>query len=210
MTHEILQSQRNKIQAFMNLKCQHKKFHQCFAKHPDGCAYCGWCPMIIDDLETREMLNSRVKYMISHAEATNKLFKSALTKDIQKGILNVFKDIQSDPNKLNEKIMEELDILRNQIFYEGIITNNQCLISMAYDLDELLLNDNLSIIEEIVERFENIVKSENNRCKSDHIDPCYTTDEKLRWYLHFANMTKNFTDVNGWKSPRRFNGGENK
>lgn len=129
-------------------------------------------------------------------------FKPRITKELQKAILLIFKEF----NKHNEKYTNdpkakiELDQLRNQIFYEGVMTDNQCFVNIAYDLDEIICNDNLGVFEEIVERWEHILNSNDNQCMAKHCEIKRTFIEKIKWYDIFKEKTKNFTDVNGWST----------
>lgn len=134
-------------------------------------------------------------------------FKPSITKKLQQAVLLIFKDFEKNLDKYTENPQAkiELDQFRNQIFYEGIITDNSCFINIAYDIDEIICNDNLGVFSELVERWEHIVKSEKNQCMAKHHNPEYTFFEKLEWHNIFKEKTKNFTDVNGWSTRSELN-----
>ncbi len=121
----------------------------------------------------------------SDFEAINKVF-SCINEDLEKSVI--------------DELMIEIDRFRNMLFFEGILQNNQCFITIAYDLDMFITERNFNALEEVKGRFEEILVSENLRCHAFHADPDYGIFEKLKWFNHFKKATKNFKDLNGWNS----------
>ena len=104
-----------------------------------------------------------------------------------------------DHEKLDEQIIL-IDQFRNMLFLEGILQNNQCFISLAYDLDIFITQKNFDAFEECKERISNIIKSENLQCGAFHVDPNYSFFDKLKWFNHFMELRKE-KGVKAWSTP---------
>ena len=121
------------------------------------------------------------------------MIKECSKVDFEK-INQVFDAIIKDPT--DSKIFEsqgipkqELVVLadrfRNQLFLEGVLQNNQCLISLAYDLDRFICDLDLNALVEVNDQIKEIVKSENLTCGANHHDADYNFYEKLKVVFFF-------------------------
>ena len=93
---------------------------------------------------------------------------------------------------INEKEIDSLDQLRNMLFLDGITSDNNCLINIAYDID-ILLNDidknqNLNMIDEITEKFDFMIENKVwycKACKKYKFNIKQPITKKLKWFIHF-------------------------
>lgn len=126
-----------------------------------------------------------------------KRIKSA---DFEK-ISKIFSLIKEDePKKVLDKMIIEIDRFRNMLFLEGILQNNQCFISAAYDLDRFITENSFNALQEVKEIIDEIIQSKDNTCKGFHTQADYNIFEKMKWNKHFRTATNNFKDLNGWNS----------
>lgn len=93
-----------------------------------------------------------------------------------------------------------VDRLRNQMFLEGIMQDNQCLINCAYDLDRFIIEGSFNALVEVAEHLEAMIENPEFSCKHALLKEQRTWSEKLKWLLHFEKETKNFTFLYGWNS----------
>lgn len=122
------------------------------------------------------------------------LVKPRMTKKDLRDISENFKRCDDH----SDKTRELLDALRNQIFLDSILSDNNCLKQIAYDLDEVVINYNFDLLIDIAEHIDQVIK--NDFCEHNKIFDKHTDFEKMKWLLHFRELTKNFTDLKGWNS----------
>tara|TARA_B110000495_G_scaffold69201_1_gene59019 strand:+ start:2151 stop:2549 length:399 start_codon:yes stop_codon:yes gene_type:complete len=114
-------------------------------------------------------------------------FERLISKRYLKVINKLLKELTLE--KIDEKEVNAIDGFRNMIFRDGIMTDNNCLINVAYDLDILLdnidKNHDLGMIEEITEIFDHMIESNSWKCIANHCNVTYSLDEKTNWNNHF-------------------------
>ena len=111
-------------------------------------------------------------------------------------------DSKEFTQKEYETMMLEIDRFRNMIFLDGILQNNNCFINIAYDLDIFICDNNFGILQDVKERLDQIIQSNDNRCQAFHANVNYDIFEKMKWNKHFRKATNNYKDLNGWNSPK--------
>ena len=99
-------------------------------------------------------------------------------------------------------IIIEIDRFRNMIFLDGILQNNQCFINIAYDLDIFICDNNFGVLQDVKERLDQIIQSNDNTCKAFHAKVEYNIFDKIKWDQHFRKATNDYKDLNGWNSPK--------
>ena len=131
------------------------------------------------------------------------------TKTISKDDLNqvaiILKMIHNDPLAVYSKhpeaeIIKMVDRFRNMLFLEGQLMDNNCMVQIAYDLDQYITNGSFQVLDDVVIHIRKIAKSKNMLCENNRITDKNDVFRKWEWYNHFKNATKNFTDLNGWNS----------
>lgn len=106
------------------------------------------------------------------------------------------------PQAEYEKMIIETDQVRNMIFLEGILQDNQCFINISYDLDMFICEDNFGILQDVKERLDEIIKSKDNTCNGIHAKVEYNIFDKMKWKKHFRLATNDFKNISGWNSPK--------
>jgi hypothetical protein len=131
------------------------------------------------------------KPRITHKEVEE--YRQVLSKILENKHDNSFAG-NIEPNTL-----KLLDRLRNQLFLESILQDKQCLKSIAYDLDEVICNNNFNALNDVIDHLGSL----NNKmeCKHNIIKDVHDMSIKLDFYLYFKKSTDNFKDLNGWNSP---------
>jgi len=134
------------------------------------------------------------------------IYEPKIKNDVLEKLSKIFSYLVNDEQTLTqteyEKMMIEIDRFRNMIFLEGILQNNQCFINIAYDLDVFICDDNFGILQDVKERLDEIIKSNDNTCKAIHAKVEYNIFDKMKWDKHFREATNNYKDLNGWNSPK--------
>ena len=133
------------------------------------------------------------------------IYEPRIKKDSLEKMSKIFSYIYQDNNidkKEFDKILIEIDRFRNMIFLEGILQNNQCFINIAYDIDIFICDDNIGILQDVKEKLDEIIESNDNTCKAYHSKVEYNIFDKIKWNNHFIKATNNFKDLNGWNSPK--------
>lgn len=132
------------------------------------------------------------------------IYEPKIKNDDLEKLSKIFSYLVNDEQTLTqteyEKMMVEIDRFRNMIFLEGILQNNQCFINIAYDLDVFICDDNFGILQDVKERLDEIIKSNDNTCKAIHAKVEYNIFDKMKWDKHFRKATNNYKDLNGWNS----------
>ena len=100
---------------------------------------------------------------------------------------------QLDKKCIDQELMDNFEVFRNMIFHDGIVTDNQCLVNMAYDFDELMHNidTNLDmwILQDITEKFDHMIKTNSWYCQSslcNKIETNYDFFTKMKCHIHFT------------------------
>jgi len=117
-------------------------------------------------------------------------FKRAVDK---KALIEINKLLkQLDKKCIDQELMDNFEMFRNMIFHDGIVTDNQCLVNMAYDFDELMHNidTNLDmwILQDITEKFDHMIKTNSWYCQSslcNKIETKYDFFTKMKYHIHF-------------------------
>ncbi len=133
-------------------------------------------------------------------------FEPKISRELLELIPKIFRRIYAEQqehsfagNPENDVIVL-VDQLRNMMFYEGIITDNQCFISNAYDLDRFIIEGSFYALTEVAEHIEEMLKMKNLICENNIITDKNSFIKKMEWYSHFKTETQNFTFLRGWNS----------
>ena len=110
-----------------------------------------------------------------------------ISKEILISLNNVLKKL--DIEKIDNNEMNNLGEIRNMLFRDGIITDNGCLVNIAYDFDVLMDNisthHDLTMIEDITSRFDHMIKTDSWKCQASHTEKTWSISEKLQWDKEF-------------------------
>jgi len=109
---------------------------------------------------------------------------------------------ENESKEILHKLIIEIDRFRNMLFLEGILQDNQCFISTAYDLDRFITENSFDALTEVKEQIDEILQSNDLTCKGFHSQANHDIFEKLKWNKYFRKATNNFKDLNGWNSLR--------
>jgi hypothetical protein len=133
-------------------------------------------------------------------------FTNQFSKEIIQATIKILKKAKSEElqhtfcGKPEKYLIVEIDRLRNMMFYEGIIQDNQCFISNAYDLDRFIIEGSFNALVEVAEHLELMLESDNFICKNNIDFTKRNFIDKMTWYNHFKTETKDFTYLVGWNS----------
>lgn len=110
-----------------------------------------------------------------------------ISKETLISLNNILKKL--DIEKIDNNEMNNLGEIRNMIFRDGIITDNGCLVNIAYDFDVLMDNistyHDLTMIEDITSRFDHMIKTDSWKCQATHAEKTWSISEKLQWDKEF-------------------------
>ena len=118
-------------------------------------------------------------------------FKRAVDK---KSLIEINKLLkQLDKKCIDEELMDNFEMFRNMLFHDGIVTDNKCLVNMAYDFDQLMHNidNNLDmwVLQDITESFDHMIKTNSWYCQAttcnETIETNYDFFTKMKYHIHF-------------------------
>lgn len=104
--------------------------------------------------------------------------------------------ILANITELDQKTLKELDILRNHLFLESILQDNNCLKQIAYDIDEVIHQKNLGILQDVSKHLGEL-QAGSLVCRQNIIFDKHTALDKLKWFNLFRKQ--------GFQTPSRAN-----